>query len=101
MSQPNLRCAQGPLSLFLARCKWLRNDQGQAQVELAVIFAFLGLPILLGTVQMGILVYDSIEVTNAPTQVPRTGCLPKPMRAVPPQLPPPRAVRLQTSQARN
>ena len=65
MSQPNLRCAQGPLSLFLARCKWLRNDQGQAQVELAVIFAFLGLPILLGTVQMGILVYDSIEVTNA------------------------------------
>jgi Flp pilus assembly protein TadG len=65
MTQPNLRCAQGPLSRFLARCKGLRNDRGQAQVELAVVFAFLGLPILLGTAQMAILVYDSIEVTNA------------------------------------
>ena len=65
MSQPNLSCAQGPLSRILARCKGLRNDRGQALAELAIVFAFLGLPILLGTAQMGILVYDSIEVTNA------------------------------------
>jgi Flp pilus assembly protein TadG len=65
MSQPNLRRAQSPLSRTLARCKGLRNDRGQALSELAIIFAFLGLPILLGTAQMGILVYDSIEVTNA------------------------------------
>jgi len=65
MTQPTPSCAQGPLSRILARCKGLRNDRAQAQVELAIIFAFIGLPMLLGTAQMGILVYDSIEVTNA------------------------------------
>ncbi|HXB63169.1 MAG TPA: hypothetical protein VNU94_10005 [Acidobacteriaceae bacterium] len=34
-------------------------------VELAVVVSLLGVPLLLGTGQMGIVVYDSIEVSNA------------------------------------
>jgi Flp pilus assembly protein TadG len=34
-------------------------------VELALIVAFLGVPLLMGTAEMGILVYESIEVANA------------------------------------
>jgi Flp pilus assembly protein TadG len=41
------------------------HESGNALVELATFFAFLGLPLLLGTAEMGIMVYDSIEVSNA------------------------------------
>jgi Flp pilus assembly protein TadG len=49
----------------LAGCRSLRSEQGSALVELACVFAFLATPLLIGTVDMGFIVYDSIEVTNA------------------------------------
>ena len=42
----------------------LRGDGGDALLELAVLFGVLGVPLLLGTVQMGFLVYDSVEISN-------------------------------------
>jgi Flp pilus assembly protein TadG len=52
-------------SYLLARCRRLRSDSGSALVELALIVSFLGIPLLVGTAEMGILVYSSIEVSNA------------------------------------
>ncbi len=43
----------------------LGGDRGSAVVELALLVAFFATPLLLGTAEVGILVYDSIEVTNA------------------------------------
>jgi Flp pilus assembly protein TadG len=43
----------------------LRDDSGSALIELAFIVALLGLPLVLGTTEMGVLVYDSIEISNA------------------------------------
>jgi Flp pilus assembly protein TadG len=46
-------------------CRRLRGQDGSAMVELAIIVSILGIPLLIGTGQMGIIVYDSIEVSNA------------------------------------
>ena len=43
----------------------LRGERGSAIVELAMVVSFFGAPLLLGTGEMGLLAYDSIEVTNA------------------------------------
>lgn len=43
----------------------LRCESGNALVELAVIVAFLGVPLLLGTAEMALVVYESIEISNA------------------------------------
>jgi Flp pilus assembly protein TadG len=43
----------------------LSGESGSALVELALVVAVLGVPLLLGTAQMGVLVYDSIEVSDA------------------------------------
>jgi len=43
----------------------LRSQSGSAMVELAVVVSILGVPLLIGTSQMGLIVYDSIEVSNA------------------------------------
>jgi Flp pilus assembly protein TadG len=48
-----------------AICRRLRSQSGSAMVELAVIVSILGVPLLIGTGQMGLIVYDSIEVSNA------------------------------------
>ena len=45
--------------------KGIPDDSGSALVELAVIFSFLGIPLVIGTAQMAILVQDSIEVESA------------------------------------
>jgi len=47
------------------KSKGIPNDSGSALVELAVILSFLGIPLLIGTAQMAILVQDSIEVESA------------------------------------
>jgi Flp pilus assembly protein TadG len=47
------------------RCSGLGGECGNALVELALVFALLGIPMLLGTVEMGFVVYDSVEITNA------------------------------------
>jgi Flp pilus assembly protein TadG len=43
----------------------LREESGNALVEMALFFTFIGIPMLIGTAQMGILIYDQIEVSNA------------------------------------
>src|ERR1017187_1544258 len=48
-----------------ARYRALDRDSGSALVELALVVALLGVPLLLGTAQMGFLIYDSIEVSDA------------------------------------
>ena len=53
------------LRRILARCRRAGGDSGSALVELALIVSLLGIPLLIGTAQMGILVYYSIEVSNA------------------------------------
>ena len=60
-----LRCLRGPWLRALTRCRGLRDESGSALVELAVVVAFLGIPLLLGTAEMASLVYDSIEISNA------------------------------------
>jgi len=65
MCQLNSRWLQRTWSSILASCRRLHDDQGQALIESAPVLSFLGVPILLGTAQMGILIHDSIEVANA------------------------------------
>jgi Flp pilus assembly protein TadG len=48
-----------------ARCRVLRREGGNALVELALVVGVLGVPLWLGTAQMGWLIYDSIEVSDA------------------------------------
>jgi Flp pilus assembly protein TadG len=43
----------------------LRGESGGALIELALVVGLLGVPMLLGTAEMGMLAYDSIEVTDA------------------------------------
>lgn len=46
--------------------RWLRTEEsGSALVELAVSLALIGIPLLLGTIYVGVLLFDSIEVSNA------------------------------------
>jgi Flp pilus assembly protein TadG len=42
-----------------------RERSGASILEMALILAFLGAPLLLGTAEVGFLVYDSIEISNA------------------------------------
>ena len=48
-----------------ARCSGLGGECGNALVELALVFALIGIPMLLGTVEMGYVVYYSVEISNA------------------------------------
>jgi Flp pilus assembly protein TadG len=43
----------------------LRARCGSSTIELTLILACLGAPLLLGTAEVGFLVYDSIEISNA------------------------------------
>jgi Flp pilus assembly protein TadG len=48
--------------------KWrglVRDEAGDSLVELALVLTFFCAPLLVGTGEMGMLVYDSIEVQNA------------------------------------
>lgn len=47
------------------RCSSLRSECGSSLVELAFFFSFIGMPVLLGTVQAGTLVFYYIEISNA------------------------------------
>lgn len=50
---------------LLRCCRGLGSESGNALVELALILAFFAAPLLLGTAEVGLLVYDSLEVANA------------------------------------
>lgn len=78
ISHPEMRRAgrsnparrRGPWLRLLARCpllfqKGLRDESGNALIELALMTSFIGVPLLLGTMQTGFLVYDSIEISDA------------------------------------
>jgi Flp pilus assembly protein TadG len=65
MRRPYLRFLRGAWLYVLTRGRELGGDCGSAVVELALICAFFAPPLLLGTGEMGILVYDSIEISNA------------------------------------
>jgi Flp pilus assembly protein TadG len=55
------RCWSG----LRACCRRLRNDSGNSIVELALVLSLFGVPMLVGTAETAIVVYDSIEVSNA------------------------------------
>jgi Flp pilus assembly protein TadG len=42
-----------------------RDESGSAVIELALIVSFLGIPLLVGTADIGTAVYASIEINNA------------------------------------
>ena len=67
--RPATQCTPGRLeqvgARLCSRCRKLRDQRGGALVELALVVAFFATPLLLGTADVGILVYYSIEVTNA------------------------------------
>ena len=50
---------------FVAKLKKLRSSRGNASIELALAFSFLITPLMLGSVEVAYMVYDSIEVSNA------------------------------------
>jgi Flp pilus assembly pilin Flp len=52
-------------SRILSRCQALRDESGNALIEVSLFTAFIGVPMLLGTMQTGFLVYDSIEISDA------------------------------------
>jgi Flp pilus assembly protein TadG len=43
----------------------LRDERGSAIVETALVLALVGLPVLLGTAEVGTWLYSSIEIANA------------------------------------
>jgi Flp pilus assembly protein TadG len=47
------------------RCRGLRGERANALIEVAFTFSLLGMPLLIGTADMGFVVYDSEEVSNA------------------------------------
>jgi Flp pilus assembly protein TadG len=42
-----------------------RGRSGSSTIELALLMSCLGVPLMLGTAEVGFLVYDSIEISNA------------------------------------
>lgn len=52
-------------SALRAAARLFRGRDGSSLIELALIMACLGVPLLLGTAEVGFLVYDSIEISNA------------------------------------
>jgi Flp pilus assembly protein TadG len=65
MSHRHQSVARRPWLRFSSRYRNLRDDSGNALIEVALITAFIGVPMLLGTMQTGFLIYDSIEISNA------------------------------------
>jgi Flp pilus assembly protein TadG len=47
------------------RCRFVREEQGNALIEMALCISLLGMPLLVGTVEIGGMIYTSIEVSNA------------------------------------
>jgi len=65
MTHPKLKDARRRWLRALSHCQGLRGSRGDALTELALFVAFLGVPLLLGTTEVGFLVYDSMEVSSA------------------------------------
>lgn len=50
---------------LIAGCRMLREESGDSLVEMALCISLVGLPLLVGTVELGSMMYGSIEVSNA------------------------------------
>src|SRR5689334_19750367 len=56
----------GDIRIFLRSSRrFLRHESGGALIELVMALGLIGVPLLLATVYTGLLLYDSIEVSNA------------------------------------
>jgi hypothetical protein len=53
------------LSRLKSRLRGLGGESGSAMIEVALIWSFLGLPLILGTAEIATVIYDSIEIDNA------------------------------------
>jgi Flp pilus assembly protein TadG len=56
---------RGRCSSFVMRFRFWREDRGDALVEVALIVSLVLFPMLVGIVELGITVFDSIEISNA------------------------------------
>lgn len=65
MGRSNAMDGRGLRRGLAARWRELRGERGDALIEVALICAFFASPLLLGTGEMGFVVYDSIEISNA------------------------------------
>ena len=63
--QQIVSCFQSVRTGLLERFRGLRGDTGSALVEMSLMLAIFGTPLLLGTVETATWVYGSIEVSNA------------------------------------
>jgi Flp pilus assembly protein TadG len=61
----NSRTLRGPWLRIRAFCQRLRAEEGSSLVELSLVLSLFGIPLLIGTVEVAQLAYDSIEITNA------------------------------------
>jgi Flp pilus assembly protein TadG len=55
----------GKLSIIGAFARMLALESGGALVEMSLCIPLLGAPVLIGTVEAGMVLYDSIEVSNS------------------------------------
>ena len=60
----SLNCAKRR-SILVRMHKRLMNNAGNAALEFAFAFGIFGTPLLLGTTELSLLVYDSIELSNS------------------------------------
>jgi Flp pilus assembly protein TadG len=60
-----LRLIHTHATALASRCRLLRDESGNALIETALCVSILGLPMLVGTVEMGGMTYWSVEISNA------------------------------------
>jgi len=65
MNRFGLRCVRVWRECKALRGRLWRDESGSSLVELALMISLAGLPLVTGTVELGSMVYDSIEVSNA------------------------------------
>jgi Flp pilus assembly protein TadG len=60
-----MHTSRGMFSMMKTCALLLREEMGGALVEMALCIPLMAAPVLIGTVETGIALYDSIEVSNA------------------------------------
>jgi Flp pilus assembly protein TadG len=64
MRLKNLRCVKHKV-MIATLIRRLRSNSGNAALEFAFAFGIIGTPMMLGTSELAVLIYDSIEVSNS------------------------------------
>jgi Flp pilus assembly protein TadG len=65
MNESHRNSASSALIGLLSRPSPASDDAGNALIEVALILAFFCTPLLVGTGEMGLLIYDSIQIQDA------------------------------------